>query len=200
MSGVEKPSLDREPDLDHGREFRAVATIVGALTAFGLFLALRPAPPVIARPATMATMASPGVAAVVVVHVAGAVRAPGLYELHAGSRVADAIEAAGGARPRADLALLNLAEPVRDGMQILVSARGEDGAPMAIASAGPAMIDLNSADQAALEMIPGIGPVKAAAILAFRTEVGSFTGLDQLLEVTGIGPATLEAIRPYVTI
>jgi competence protein ComEA len=68
------------------------------------------------------------------------------------------------------------------------------GAPAA------AMVDINTADQVALETIPGIGPVKAAAILQFRTESGSFASVEQLLEVTGIGPATLEAIRPYVTL
>ena len=198
---MEDPVVERAPDPEETRrEHRAVATIIGGLTALALFLALRPAPPVITRPALDPQPLSTG-AAGAVVHVAGAVRSPGVYELAAGSRVADAIEAADGARPRADLSLLNLAEIVRDGMQILVSVRGGSVSPSAPASSpGVTTIDLNLADQAALEAVPGIGPVKAAAIIAHRTEIGSFTSVEQLLEVSGIGPATLETMRPYVTI
>jgi competence protein ComEA len=199
---VEDPVIERAPDTDEGiREYRATATLVGGITAVALFLALRPSPPVIARPATSP---APVVSAStrIVVHVAGAVRSPGVYELAPGARVADAIEAAGGARPRADLNLLNLAEVVRDGMQILVGARGTAAAPAAqpVSSPGAPIVDLNAADQAALETIPGIGPVKAAAILGHRSEIGAFTSFDELLEVTGIGPATLESIRPYIAI
>jgi competence protein ComEA len=199
---VEDPVVERAPDTDKGiREYRATATLVGGITAVALFLALRPSPPVIARPATHP---APVVSAStrIVVHVAGAVRSPGVYELAPGARVADAIEAAGGARPRADLNLLNLAEVVRDGMQILVGARGTAAAPAAqpVSSPGAPIVDLNAADQAALETIPGIGPVKAAAILGHRSEIGAFTSFDELLEVTGIGPATLESIRPYIAI
>jgi competence protein ComEA len=195
-------AVERALDPDEAKgEHRAVATLIGGLTAVALFLALRPAPPVIARPARdpQPTMT---VAATVIVHVAGAVRSPGVYELAPGNRVADAIDAAGGARPSADLRLLNLAEPVRDGMQILVMVRG-GGAPAAAAAPSPSgmtVIDLNSADQSALETVPGLGPVKAAAIVAHRVEIGSFTSLEELLEVSGIGPATLETIRPYLTI
>ena len=201
-AGVEDPVVERAPDTDKGiREYRATATLVGGITAVALFLALRPSPPVIARPATHP---APVVSAStrIVVHVAGAVRSPGVYELAPGARVADAIEAAGGARPRADLSLLNLAELVRDGMQILVGARGTAAAPAAqpVSSPGAPIVDLNAADQAALETIPGIGPVKAAAILGHRSEIGAFTSFDELLEVTGIGPATFESIRPYIAI
>lgn len=201
-AGVEDPVVERAPDTDKGiREYRATATLVGGITAVALFLALRPSPPVIARPATHP---APVVSAStrIVVHVAGAVRSPGVYELAPGARVADAIEAAGGARPRADLSLLNLAELVRDGMQILVGARGTAAAPAAqpVSSPGAPIVDLNAADQAALETIPGIGPVKAAAILGYRSEIGTFTSFDELLEVTGIGPATFESIRPYIAI
>jgi competence protein ComEA len=199
---VENSVVERavEPD-ETKREHRAAATLLGSLTAVALFLSLRPAPPVIARPA-QAPQPAMTVAAAFVVHVAGAVRSPGVYELPPGSRVADAIEAAGGARPRADLSLLNLAEPVQDGMQILVMGRGETAAVAVATPSTPAetVIDLNSADQTALEAVPGIGPVKAAAIIATRTELGAFASVEQLLEVSGIGPATLEAIRPYITI
>jgi competence protein ComEA len=138
------------------------------------------------------------------VHVAGAVRRPGLYELPEGSRVADALEAARGALPRADLDLVNLAESVADGVQIYVPRRGEGmasaGSGSSAASGGePAQVDINAADQTALETIPGIGPVKAAAIIEYRESVGRFESVEELLEVSGIGPATLESMRSYVT-
>lgn len=200
---MEEPASQRAlvPE-EASRESRAAAAFIGVLTAAASFLALRPSPPVIARPAlhTDAAVASP--AAIVVVHVAGAVRRPGIYELPHTARIADAIESAGGPLRRADLSLLNLAEPVRDGMQVLVARRGP-GASVEVApqpSTGPALVDLNLADQSALESVPGIGPVKAAAILEHRNQIGSFTSVEQLIEVTGIGPATLEAIRAYVTI
>jgi competence protein ComEA len=118
--------------------------------------------------------------------------------------VADAIEAAGGATRRADLDLLNLAEPLVDGYKVGVLERGAESpappsAPAAPGAPGGA-VALNSADQAALETIPGIGPVTAAAILAYRDEAGPFSSVEQLLEVSGIGPATLESVRPYVTL
>jgi competence protein ComEA len=140
------------------------------------------------------------------VHVAGAVRAPGLYTLPEGSRVADAIEAARGATTSADLGAINLAELVVDGAKIDVPRRGETPeaaatvAPTTGSSDAPQTIDLNSADAAALETIPGIGPVRAAAIVQHRDDNGPFATVDALLEVSGIGPATLESVRPYVTV
>ena len=139
------------------------------------------------------------------VHVAGAVHRPGLYELSAGARVADALRAARGPLRRADVDSLNLAEPVVDGAKVEVPVRGSAApgtVPAVVPSASPsvAVVDLNIADAAALETIPGVGPVTAAAILEYRTEIGSFTSVDQLLEVSGIGPVTLENLRPYVTV
>jgi competence protein ComEA len=132
------------------------------------------------------------------VHVAGAVRHPGLYRLDAAARVADAIEVAGGPTPRADLDRLNLAERVVDGARIEVPRRG--GVASAPATTAEPVVSVNSADETQLETIPGIGPVTAAAIVAFRSEIGGFTALEQLLEVDGIGPVTFESIRPYVTL
>lgn len=149
---------------------------------------------------------------VILVHVAGAVRRPGLYELHTGARVAEAIDAARGPRAGADLNAINLAEPLIDGTKLDVPRSGETPAPVPSATgasgsyatttdgATPAVIPLNTADQVALETIPGIGPVTAMAILEYRDQIGAFSTIDQLLEVSGIGPATLESIRPYVTI
>lgn len=147
----------------------------------------------------------------VVVDVAGDVRRPGVRELPAGSRVVDAIEAAGGARPGVDLSGLNLARVLVDGEQVLVGAAapggaagpGAPGAPGA-AGAAPgaptALVDLNTAGQATLEALPEIGPVTAQAILAWRQEHGGFTAVQELLEVDGIGPATLETVAPLVTV
>ncbi len=118
--------------------------------------------------------------------------------------MADAIEAARGARRSADVDSLNLAEVLADGMQVYVARRGEasaGAAPVAAtATPGTPVVNLNTADQAALETIPGIGPVKAGAILEYLEQIGSFDSVEQLLDVSGIGPATLEAITPYVSV
>lgn len=158
-----------------------------------------PAQPESTIPVVSAVSPSPST---IFVHVAGAVRKPGLYQLPAGTRVAQAVEIAGGPAPKADLDLLNLAEIVIDAMKIDVPYRGEAAAPAPTTSSvgGSGIIDLNTADQASLESIPGVGPVTALAILQKRAELGRFDSLDQLLDVTGIGPATLEAIRPYVAL
>jgi competence protein ComEA len=194
------------------REAMTAAGVVGALVVAALLLWSRGAPAQIAPPAVAP---SPGISAatsevqgaVLLVHVAGAVVKPGLYELPLGARVADAIELAGGPRRRADLDLLNLAQPLIDGTKVEVPVRG--GHPQATAAttgtstegaAGPAPVSLNSADQVALEAIPGIGPVKAAAIIAYRDETGGFTVLEDLLEVSGIGPVTFENLLPFVAL
>lgn len=137
-----------------------------------------------------------------VVDVAGKVRRPGIAVLPAGSRVIDALKAAGGARRGVDLTSLNLARPVVDGEQILVGVEpvagvaGSLGAP----SAGGSLVNLNTADQATLETLPGVGPVTAESILAWRTDNGGFTAVDELLEVDGIGEATLADLAPLVTL
>jgi competence protein ComEA len=136
-----------------------------------------------------------------VVHVVGAVRSPGLYRLAYGARVADAVERAGGATPRADLTLVNLAAPVSDGQQVVVPQRappttaagGEGGA------AGAARpLHLNSATVEQLDELPGIGPVTAQKIVDFRTAHGAFTSVDDLDAIPGIGPARLEQLRELV--
>ena len=146
--------------------------------------------------------------AVVVIDVAGKVRRPGIVTLPIGSRVVDAIEAAGGARRGVNLTILNLARLLVDGEQIVVGIRPPAGvaAPAASAPGGstpgsPAqMVNLNSATETDLDTLPGVGPVTAAAILQWRTDNGAFTSVDELLEVSGIGDATLADIAPFVTI
>lgn len=141
----------------------------------------------------------------VTVDVAGKVRRPGIAVLPAGSRVVDALEAAGGTLRGVDLTSLNLARPLVDGEQVLVGVSPPPGVAGTLGEpggAGPdgALVNLNTADQALLETLPGVGPVTATAILDWRTEHGGFSSVDELLEVDGIGEATLADLAPLVTI
>ena len=140
----------------------------------------------------------------VVVDVAGKVRRPGIAVLRSGARVVDAIRAAGGARPGVDLGSLNLAQVLTDGEQIVVGGSIAPPAGVAAAASGPpgsaTLVDLNTADQTALESLPEVGPVTAQAIIAWRTEHGGFSAVSQLLDVDGIGDATLAKLTPYVTL
>lgn len=141
----------------------------------------------------------------VVVDVAGRVRRPGIAVLDAGSRVVDALEAAGGARPGVDLGALNLARVLVDGEQILVGVSAPGGVAATVSPppggvpAG-ALVNLNTADQTQLEALPEVGPVTAQAIIGWRDAHGGFTAVDQLLDVDGIGEATLNQIAPLVTV
>lgn len=130
-----------------------------------------------------------------VVHVAGAVRRPGVYRMPAGSRVDDAVARAGGETPRAQLEAINLAARLADGQQVVVPERlpGGGAAPSAVAEDGP--ISLGTATVEQLEEIEGIGPVTAGDIVEFRDEHGGLSSVDQLDEVPGIGPATMESLR-----
>lgn len=166
-------------------------------------------------PATFASkggVPSPTTVGVLLVHVVGQVRHPGVVRLPMGSRVQDAVQAAGGPSPSADLNHLNLARPVVDGEQIVVPKPGENiaaGGPSVAAgggvgptSAGPVggLIDLNTADATALDSLPGVGPVIAKRILDWRTEHGRFTSVDELGEVTGIGDKLMAQIGPKVRV
>lgn len=147
--------------------------------------------------ATTASDSGPDtVGALVYVHILGEVVAPGLYALRPGDRAVDAVAAAGGFTPDADQAALNLARLLADGEQLVVPARGAAGAG---ASADP-RIDLNAADAAALDTLPGIGPATAAKILAWREQNGRFASVDDLLAVGGIGAAKLDALRDLVRV
>ena len=141
------------------------------------------------------------------VDVAGKVRHPGIVELPAGSRVNDAIRAAGGARPHVDLSSINLARLLVDGEQILVGVAPLSptdpflGDPASTATDVPSTpINLNTATEPELETLPGVGPVTAAAILEWRAEHGAYTSVDELLEIDGIGDATLADLAPLVTV
>jgi competence protein ComEA len=146
------------------------------------------------------------------VHVAGAVRQPGLVRLPPGARVADAVRAAGGASPGADVSALNLAALVADADKIQVPKRGEapvqppaggtgvsGGTGRAGAAAG-APVDLNAAGAQELDALPGIGPVLAQRIVDFRTSKGRFASVDDLRQVEGIGPKKFEQLKPLLVV
>lgn len=172
-----------------------------------------------AAPSAAVGDASGPAAGPVLVHVVGEVAAPGVVELPAGARVVDAIDAAGGLTEAADAGSVNMARAVVDGEQVWVGAPGEDppvgwvsGAPAVAGNGsdgqsagsssteGRAPVDLNRATQADLEELPGIGPVTAGRILAWREEHGAFTAVAELLEVSGIGERTLEQLEPLVVV
>jgi len=137
----------------------------------------------------------------VYVHVAGAVRRPGLYRVREGARVAAALELAGGPARKADLAGTNLAARVEDGQQVVVPLRGAVPAPAAAPSAAGAIagpLSLANATQAQLEELDGIGPTLAARILEYRDAHGGFRSVEELGEVDGIGEVRLEALRQAV--
>jgi len=131
-----------------------------------------------------------------VVHVAGAVRRPGLYRLAEGKRVADAVARAGGATAPADTAAINLAAPLADGMQVLMPSRVA-GATGSAAAAG--RVSLNAASVAELDELPGVGPVTAQKIVDFRTAHGGFRSVEDLDSIPGIGPARIEQLRELVS-
>lgn len=156
--------------------------------------------------ATPAGTGSPGATGSVVVDVAGKVLRPGVATLPAGSRVVDALRHAGGARPGVDLSALNLARVLLDGEQVLVGLPGAAApgtAPGTAPGPGPpaaTKVNLNTATLEQLDGLPGVGPVTAQKILGWRTEHGSFTAVDELLEVDGIGEKTLAELAPHVTL
>ncbi|MEH3156477.1 MAG: ComEA family DNA-binding protein [Gordonia paraffinivorans] len=175
--------------------------------------------------APSASPAPPTVQTELVVSVVGLVRTPGLVRLPSTARIADAIARAGGGRPGADLLGLNMAQPLHDGDQVLVgyadpaggpalrsavvsgggvpgsvpgAAAPRSAAPSSGAAGGP--VDLNTADAAALDALPGVGPKTAAAILEWRQRNGRFSSVDQLAEVDGIGPAKFASLRDLVRV
>ena len=181
------------------RALLAAAVAVCALVLGGKFLARageRTAVPAVTLERTSAD-ARPRL----VVHVVGAVRRPGLYRLRDGSRISDAVGRAGGPTARADLTLVNLAAPLADGTQVVVPARLPAAAApaaggAAAAPAGP--LHLNTATAEQLDELPGVGPVTAEKIVAYRQKHGAFSSVDELDAIPGIGPARLEQLRELV--
>jgi competence protein ComEA len=142
----------------------------------------------------------------IVVHAAGAVAAPGIHRLPAGSRVADLLAAAGGPASDADLDRVNLAAALTDGAQVRFPRVGEPLPPPVDDTAAPggdaasAPVDLNTASASELEVLPGVGPTIAAAIVEHRERNGPFRSVDDLLDVPGIGPAKLDQLRGAVVV
>jgi competence protein ComEA len=140
------------------------------------------------------------------VHVSGAVRQPDqVYMLPPGSIVEDAIEAAGGPTGEADLARINLALELADQQHVHVPEKGEEDRPPAVSggdadAGGSALVNINTATQAELETLPGIGPVTAGRIIAYRQANGPFERVEDLDNVPGIGPATVEGVRDLATV
>jgi competence protein ComEA len=197
---------DRLDMLSRGEIAGLIVVLVAVLGGAGLWYA-RSLP----KPVTIAAedsgpgegaSASPSPLPTLIVDVAGAVQRPGVYEFAEGERVIDAIERAGGPRPKAELGLLNLAAPLTDGTQILVPVAGPPGAPTTgvPGSSAGGLLNINSASETELETLSGIGEVLAATIVEYREQNGPFVSVDDLLDVSGIGPSTLEEIRDQVTV
>lgn len=179
------------------------AALVVVLVAAGCAVFVAAISPSAGRTQTISTAPAGGdgadpVAASVYVHVLGSVARPGLYRLSGQARAVDAIAAAGGFTSGADRAAVNLARFVTDGEQLFVPEEGAADAPAAARADG--RIDLNRADAAALDELPRVGPALAARIVQWREANGRFRSVDDLLAVTGIGEATLEGLRPLVTV
>lgn len=170
-----------------------------------------PAPTLAAGAAPGRPEPSPSGAASATVHVAGAVGTPGIVVVASGARVVDAVAAAGGLAAEADVTAVNLARPVTDGEMILVPVPGQQvpaaagggpgsGAAADGGSGASGLVDVNRATAGELEQLPGIGPVLAERIVAWREDTGPFASVDDLAAVPGIGPATLEELRDSATV
>ena len=181
------------------RVLAAVAAVV-AIAAAGVAWWSRPDPEPVVGQLTGAdpAPASASAQAELVVAVSGLVHQPGLVRLPPGARVADAIEAAGGVLPEAELDHLNLARRLVDGELITVGVPPPPGDPAGLPGGGP--LNLNTATAAQLETLPGIGPTLAQRIIDYRTTHGPFTSVAQLREVPGIGDARFAELEPLVTV
>jgi len=179
------------------RTWLGIGALVAAVAAGGIWFGLdRPEPAPLLTPGPVGTTASGSIT----VHVAGAVRVPGLVEVAAEARVADAVAAAGGASRTADLTGLNLAAPVHDGEQIVVPSRDGTGGAVGGGAVEDGKVRINQATPSELEQLPGVGPVLAGRIHAYREEHGPFAAVDDLLDVPGIGEGKLAALRDAVIV
>jgi len=185
-----------------------VALVVGLVFAVTTFWTTRPQEVPITPSVTASVITAtptPTSVPMIKIHVLGAVVAPGVVTLPQGSRVEDAITAAGGLLTDADPAQLNMAAVLSDGSQIVIGTTDNplgdvnDGTGGSSGSGG-SLVNLNTATQAQLETLPGVGPVTAGKILAWRTQHGRFSSVSELLEVDGIGEKTLAQLEPHVCV
>ena len=174
-----------------------LAGILGGFTAAGLVL-LMISPPR-GEPVTLLPPPTPEPHTI---HLCGAVSTPGVYDLQPGAIVADAIAAAGGITDKADLARINLASEIQDGQKLMipyVQPTSSDLHAQAPADTAGELLNLNQASAPELERLPGIGPATAKKIIEYRDINGPFLEVDDLMKVSGIGPAKMEQIRELVT-
>jgi competence protein ComEA len=190
-------------ELLHDRR-RALVAAVALLVVLALAgrAFLRPRRASVPPPVHVARSSTPARAPTIYVDVVGAVQRPGLYRLRDGARVAVAVARAGGPTPKAQLELVNLAARVADGEQVVVPRRGAvigAAAPASAGGSGPVgPVHLNSATIEQLDGLPGVGPVTAQKIVAYRQQHGGFKSVDELDAVPGIGPARMADLRPLV--
>jgi competence protein ComEA len=219
------PWLGAAPDgRSSGRQqlVKALAVVAMCALVFGAWSVLRPkshpdiatllpraASSPVSSGAAGSSASGPATGAKIVVHVVGAVIAPGVVQVPGGSRVLDAVAAAGGAASDADLSRVNLAAKLADGQRVVVPRQGDTSPVLATGDSGGAdapagenvePVDLNNATAVQLDALPGVGPATAAAIIAYRTQHGPFRTVDALGDVKGIGTAKLEQLRPLVTV
>ena len=187
-----------------GRQ-RAVmsAALLGALAvSLVVMLARSPEPPrVLVQQTAMRPAASPQVASLLVVHLSGEVVAPGVYRLPVGARIDDALKAAGGPTGEGDIHRLNLAARLADGQQIVVPRRIDPvlASRTHVSSPVPGRMNLNTAGVAELDQLPGVGPVTAQRIVAYREQHGPFQTIDELAEVSGISDRMVDELRDLIT-
>lgn len=222
---AEEPELApvrRTVELPHAKVLATIAVAASVLLVWWLLSGRpetsEPAAPLAFGESTASPQAAKVPAAELIVDVVGKVRKPGIVTVPKGSRVYQAIEAAGGLKGRVDTASLNMARVLADGEQIVVGIASPPGTAPAMGSSvstpadggsGPVElpgaagtpgtpVDLNAATEEELDALPGVGPVTAAAIIGWRSANGAFTSVDQLGDVDGIGPARLEKLRALV--
>lgn len=174
--------------------------VLAGAAMVGVWLGAPDARPPVSEPAGITPAAPSSTVAGMVVHVSGWVRRPGLVRLDGDARVADAVAAAGGVRPGASLAGINLAAPVADGGQVVVPGPGDEPPAPVPESGSGGPIRVNQASPEELETLPGVGPVLAGRIVDHRERNGGFETPEDLLEVPGIGERTLQSLRDLIQV
>jgi len=175
-----------------------VAVVLAAAAGVGVLLAPKTSMEPLMAPTTATSLTDVTDPEIISIHVAGWVLHPGVVQVPSGSLVADVVAAAGGAIAGARLDLVNLAAPASDGGQIEVPGPGDAASDSG--ATGTGLVSLNTADVVGLQSLPGVGPVLAERIVAFREANGPFSVLEDLLEVSGIGEAKLAALRDLVSV